>query len=115
MDVEIGREPLPSSKVSLYKDQSVLFLNQHAAPCTAVKCDLPFYLLQSSSGLKYIQEQNPSDFLDSLSFLKPKAVQNLIESCNEKGNGSVFKHKLEHSMELNSARYRPNPFFRQVI
>jgi hypothetical protein len=39
MEAEIGRGRLPNSGVSLYKDQSVLILNQNSTPCAAAKCD----------------------------------------------------------------------------
>ena len=58
MEAEIGRGRLPSSKVSLYQDQSVLILNQNSAPCTADKCDSLFALLQKSLHIKCIQEQS---------------------------------------------------------
>ena len=58
MEAEIGRGRLPGSKVSLYKDQSVLILNQNSAPCAADKCDSLLPLLQKSLPVKCIQEQN---------------------------------------------------------
>jgi DNA-binding NtrC family response regulator len=93
MEAEIGRGRLPSSKVSLYKDQSVLILNQNAAPCAAVKCDSLFPLLQKSLPVRCIQEQSASRALDSVSsapdliLLRPavgEAAQELVQSCKEK-------------------------------
>ena len=93
MEAEIGRGRLPSSKVSLYKDQSVLILNQNSAPCAADKCDSLLPLLQKSLPVKCIQEQSASRCPDNLSsapdliLLRPavgEAAQELIQSCKEK-------------------------------
>jgi two-component system, NtrC family, response regulator GlrR len=93
MEAEIGRGRLPSSKVSLYKDQSVLILNQNSGPCTADKCNSLFALLQKSLHVKCIQEQSANRLPDGLSFipdlilLRPavsEAGQELIQACKEK-------------------------------
>ena len=93
MEAEIGRGRLPSSKVSLYKDQSVLILNQNAAPCAAVKCDSLLPLLQKSLHVKCVQEQSANRALDSLSsapdliLLRPavgEVAEELIQSCKDK-------------------------------
>lgn len=93
MEVELARGQLPGSDVSLYKDQSVLILNQNAAPCTAAKCDSLLALFQKSLPIKCIQEQSANRPLDKLSFvpdlilIRPsvgEAAQRLIESCKEK-------------------------------
>jgi DNA-binding NtrC family response regulator len=96
MEAEIWRRRLPSSKVSLYKeyrDQSVLILNQNAAPCAAARCDSVSPLLQKSLHVKCIEEQSANRALDKLSsapdliLVRPSASeagQELIESCNEK-------------------------------
>jgi DNA-binding NtrC family response regulator len=100
MEAEIGRGRLPSSKVSLYQDQSVLILNQNSAPCTADKCNSLFALLQKSLHVKCIQEQSAKHAVDSLSsapdliLLRPavgEAAQELIQSCKEKwAHASIF-------------------------
>ena len=93
MEAEIGRGRLPGSKVSLYKDQSVLILNQDAAPCAANKCDSLHHLLQESLDVKCIQEQNASRIPDNSSsapdliLVRPsnsEAGQELIQRCKEK-------------------------------
>jgi two-component system, NtrC family, response regulator GlrR len=93
MEAEIGRGRLPSSKVSLHQDQSVLILNQNSAPCTADKCNSLFALLQKSLHIKCIQEQSDNRALDSLSSAPDlvllrsavgEAAQELIQSCKEK-------------------------------
>jgi two-component system, NtrC family, response regulator GlrR len=92
MEAEIGRGRLPSS-VSLYKDQSVLILNQNSAPCAADKCDSLLPLLQKSLPIKCLQEQSADRALDTLSsapdliLARPsagEAGQELIESCKGK-------------------------------
>jgi two-component system, NtrC family, response regulator GlrR len=92
MEAEIGRGRLPSS-VSLYKDQSVLILNQNSAPCAAARCDSLLPLLQKSLPIKCIQEQSANRALDKLSsapdliLVRPSASeagQELIQSCKEK-------------------------------
>src|SRR5262245_53969879 len=92
MAAETGRQ-LPSSKVSLYKDQSVLILNQDAAPCAAAKCDSLLSLFQKSLPIKCMQEQSANHALDKVSsvpdliLVRPsasEAAQELIESCKEK-------------------------------
>ena len=67
MEAEIGRGRLPSRQVSLYKDQSVLILNQNSAPCAADKCDSLLRLLQKSLPVKCIQEQSANRPPDKLS------------------------------------------------
>jgi two-component system, NtrC family, response regulator GlrR len=93
MEAEIGRGRLPSSKVSLYKDQSVLILDQNCAPCAADKCDSLLPLLQKSLHVKCIQERGASPPLFGLSsvpdliLLRPavgEAAQEMIQSCKEK-------------------------------
>ena len=93
MEAEIGRGRLPSSKVSLYKDQSVLILNQNSAPCAADKCDSLLPLLQKSLPIKCIQEQSANRAPDKLSSAPDlilvrssvgEAAQELIQSCKEK-------------------------------
>jgi len=93
MEAEIGRGRLPNSGVSLYKDQSVLILNQNSAPCAAVKCDSLFPLLKKSLPVKSIQEQSVSLSPERLSsppdliLLRPavgEAGQELIQSCKAK-------------------------------
>jgi len=93
MEAEIGRGRLPSSKVSLYKDQSVLILNQNSAPCAALKCDSLLPLLQKSLHVKCIEEQSASPPLvkvasvPDLILLRPavgEAAQELIQSCKKK-------------------------------
>src|SRR5262245_8289566 len=87
MEAEIGRGR------SLYRDQSVLILNQNSAPCAAVKCDSLLPLLQKSLPLKCIQEQSTNRTVDKLSLapdlilLRPSigdAAYQLIQSCKEK-------------------------------
>jgi hypothetical protein len=110
MAAEIGPGRLPSKAIPVHKDQS-LILNQKAGPCTAVKCDSPLYLLQNSSRLKCIQEQRTTGFLDNFSstldLLRTRTAQDLIESCKEMGNISVFKHKLEYSLKLKFSKIPP--------
>jgi hypothetical protein len=93
MEAEIGRGRLPSSKVSLHQDQSVLILNQNSAPCTADQCDSLLPLIQRSLRVKCIQEPStsrPPDRVSSvpdLILLRPavgEAAQELIQSCKEK-------------------------------
>jgi DNA-binding NtrC family response regulator len=93
MEAEIGRGRLSNSGVSLYKDQSVLILNQNFTPCAAVTCDSLLPLLQKSLPVKRIQEQSVSRSPDRLSsvpdliLLRPAAgemAQELIQSCKEK-------------------------------
>jgi two-component system response regulator GlrR len=93
MEAEIGRGRLPSSKVSLYKDQSILILDQNFAPCTTDKCNSLFSLLQKSLPVKCIQEQSANRAVDKLSLapdlilLRPavgEAAQELIQSCKER-------------------------------
>jgi two-component system response regulator GlrR len=80
---------------SLYKDQSVLILNQNSVPCSAVKCDSLLHFLQKSLPGKRIQEQAGSHPLVRLSsvpdliLLRPtfgESAQHLIEACKEKWN-----------------------------
>jgi two-component system response regulator GlrR len=91
MEAEIGRARLPSSRVCLFKDQSVLILDQNSAPCD--KCDSLLPLLQKSLHVKCIQERGASPPLFGLSsvpdliLLRPavgEAAQELIQSCKEK-------------------------------
>ena len=78
---------------SLYKDQSVLILNQNSVPCAAAKCDSLLPLLKKSLPVKYLHEQNVSRLPDRLSsvpdliLLRPafsEAAQEMIESCKGK-------------------------------
>jgi DNA-binding NtrC family response regulator len=87
MEVEIGQGRF------VYKDQSVLILNQNAAPCVAFKCDRLLPLLQESLPIKCIQEHTANRALGKLSsapdliLVRPSASeagQELIESCKEK-------------------------------
>jgi hypothetical protein len=93
MEEELGRARLPDNRVSYYKDQSVLILNQNAAPCAAAKCDSLLPLFQKSFPLKCIQERSDNHALDKLSsapdiiLVRPsasEAAQELIQSCKAK-------------------------------
>src|SRR5262245_50301000 len=93
MKAETGRGHLPGSNVSLYKDQSVLILNENAVACAAHKCDSLLPLLQKSLPIKCIQEQGANHAFDKVSsvpdliLVRPsagEAAQKLIESCKEK-------------------------------
>jgi two-component system, NtrC family, response regulator GlrR len=93
MEAETGRGQLPSSGKAVYKDQSVLILNQTSASCAAAKCNSLLPLLQKSLPVKRIQEQSVSRSPDELSsipdliVLRPaagEAAQELIQSCKEK-------------------------------
>ena len=93
MEAEIGRGRAPNNGVSLYKDQSVLILNQNSTPCAADKCDSLLPLLQKSLPVKCIQEQSANRLPDRLSsapdliLVRPAAgetAQELIQSCKEK-------------------------------
>jgi two-component system response regulator GlrR len=93
MEAEIGRGR------SLYKDHSVLILNQNPAPCASVKCDSLLHFLQKSLPVKRIQEQAASHPLVRLSsvpdliLLRPtfgESAQHLIESCKEKWNRTAI-------------------------
>jgi two-component system response regulator GlrR len=92
MEAEIGRGQLPS-EMALYKDQSVLILNQNSVPCAAEKCDSLLPVIQRSLAVTCVQEQSanrPPDRLSStpgLILLRPavgEAAQELIHSCKEK-------------------------------
>jgi DNA-binding response OmpR family regulator len=91
MEAEIGRGR------SLYKDQSVLILNQNSAPCAAEKCNSLLPLIKKSLPVKCIQEQSANRIVDSVSsapdliLLRPavgEAAQELIQSCKEKWPGA---------------------------
>jgi two-component system, NtrC family, response regulator GlrR len=93
MEAEIGRGRLPSSKASLYKDQSVLILNQNAAPCAVAKCDSLSPLLQKALPIKCVQEESANRDVDrpssapDLILVRPsvgEAAPQLIKSCKEK-------------------------------
>jgi DNA-binding NtrC family response regulator len=93
MEAEIGRGR------SLYKDQSVLILNQNSAPCATDKCHSLLPVIQRSLAVKCIQEQSASHpFVRLLSvpdliLLRPtfgESAQNLIESCKEKWNRAAI-------------------------
>src|SRR5262245_55912215 len=109
MEAETGRR-LPSSNVSLYKDQSVLIFNQNASPCAADKCESLLPLLRKSLPAKFIGEGSSRFRLpDALSLtpdlivLRPgigEAAQGLTESCKRQGSVGFFKHKREHFVEL---------------
>ena len=100
MEAEIGRGRLPSSQVSLYKDQSVLILDQNSTPCAADKCDSLLRLLKKSLPVKCIQQESVNRPPDNLSpepdliLLRPPvgdAAQGLIRSCKEKWiNASIL-------------------------
>jgi DNA-binding NtrC family response regulator len=93
MEAEIGRGR------SLYKDQSVLILNQSSVPCAVARCDSLPPLLQKSLRIKCIQEQTGIHPLVSRSsvpdliLLRPtvgESAKDLIESCKEKWNRTAI-------------------------
>jgi DNA-binding NtrC family response regulator len=100
MEAELGPGRLPRSEAFLYKDRSVLILNQNAAPCAAVRCDSLLPLLQKSLSIKCVQAQSVNRALDKLSsapdliLLRPSigdAAQGLIRWCKEKWiNASIL-------------------------
>ena len=93
MEAEIGRGRLPNSGVSLYKDQSVLILNQNSAACAADKCDALPCVLQRSLAVRCLQEQCDNRLparissVPDLILVRPsagEAAKELIQSCKEK-------------------------------
>jgi DNA-binding NtrC family response regulator len=96
MEAEIGRGQLPSSNISLYKDQRVLILNQNPVPCATANCDSLLPLFQKSLPITCVQAQSANRAFDQpsaapdLILVRPsasEAAQQLIESCKEKWAG----------------------------